>query len=143
MKVSLGHDSVGRSGLPGLQGLTLVLGLAVALGAALALGGWQDESPGEVGRAAASTGQAIPRAPMEPRVVVLYIVSSQEQADRVRAMEDAAEWIRLESGIRDPTHFVEIMSTGTGDAVAVADYLVQVLDPWPNLNRSVIDLRVW
>jgi hypothetical protein len=122
--------------------------LAVAIaGAALAIaagvGVWQASgSPSEVGRgpAATSAKPALDYNVRNDRMLVLYLVDSQEQEDMVRANEAQAAQERASSGIPEPDYVFLVMKSTTPQEL---EGVREILDAWSTSSGGVFlsDLR--
>ncbi|HLF78828.1 MAG TPA: hypothetical protein VJB57_15220, partial [Dehalococcoidia bacterium] len=80
--------------------------------------------------------------------IAFYLVASQAQADKVREIEELAQWVRLDSGVQEPNRSVMILNAATASDEARSRNLINdsmAASNFPSANAApsfrVVDMR--
>ena len=125
-----------------VQHISALCGIAIAASAAVALGGWQGDGgsasrPGYSGNAGISVS-----SPDERPEVAVYMVVSQEQADRAAALEAQRFADRTSLGVEARFRTMHVLFAGTEAGQAAAEKLISETS-WvaEGVSFTYIDLR--
>ncbi|HLF76921.1 MAG TPA: hypothetical protein VJB57_05465 [Dehalococcoidia bacterium] len=128
--------------------LAAAAGLALSVSALAALGntGSSTQPTSSVTRPLAASSAGAARGSSSE--IAFYLVASQAQADKVREIEELAQWVRLDSGVLEPNRSVMILDAATAsdearsrnlinDSMAASNFLSANAAP----SFRVVDMR--